>query len=292
MDTARLAQSVAAIEGRATRILTRFEHGTLAWRTWPGPENAPHLLLAHGGSGSWTHWFLNIPSLVADFRVTTIDLPGLGDSDKLPKGYTAQDAVDAVVAGLDEVMGDEPFHLCAFSWGCALMSQLSARSPERFRSMMLVGPASLGDIERRGGMLPLIRRTPEMSVDEVYAANRENLARLMIHDRSVIDDLSVYLQTLNTRRARFNSPQFVRTTLTLDGVGSHRVPLKVVYGDQDAPALPDVAGKEALFREVRPDVAFELVPGAGHWLQYEAPTRFHSILTDWTSRFEATAPSA
>ena len=108
----------------------------------------------------------------------------------------------------------------------------------------------------------------------------------MIYDQTKIDDLAVYLQTENTRRARFNSPQFARTRLTLDGVAAHTVPLQVIYGTEDASAKPDVAGKKQMFIDVRPDVSFHLVQGCGHWLQYEKPEVFHRLVLEWSGQNE------
>lgn len=120
-----------------------------------------------------------------------------------------------------------------------------------------------------------------MSEQEVHDANRENLARLMIYDRNRVDDLAVYIQTLNTQKARFNSPQFARSKLVLDGVSQIRVPLKVVYGQFDAPGLPNIAAKQKLLESVRADVEFEIVPDAGHWLQYEQAALFNEIALQW-----------
>jgi 2-hydroxy-6-oxonona-2,4-dienedioate hydrolase len=126
-----------------------------------------------------------------------------------------------------------------------------------------------------------------MSAAERFEANRKNLGRLMIFDQSRIDDLAVYLQTENTRRARFNSPQFGNTRLTLDGVAANCIPLQVIYGSEDIPAKPDVVGKEKIFRDVRPDLTFHLVGGCGHWLQYENPEEFHRLILSWTNQNES-----
>ena len=134
---------------------------------------------------------------------------------------------------------------------------------------------------RRTKMQPLLRRNRSMTQDEVFATNRENLARLMIHDRDRIDDMAVWIQTENTNRSRFNSPQFALSTLVLDGVARVTSPLYVIYGEFDAPAYPNFAIREEKLRKVRPDVRFELVPGGGHWLQYELPDVFNSKCIDW-----------
>jgi len=130
-------------------------------------------------------------------------------------------------------------------------------------------------------MKPLIKRHPGMEPKEMFAANKENLVRLMFHQRSRIDEMAVYIQTENTNRARFNSPQFARSRLVLDGVQGATAPVKVIYGDHDAPAQPDIESKKALFEEVKPDVHFQIVPDAGHWLQYERSDLFNKMCVEW-----------
>jgi pimeloyl-ACP methyl ester carboxylesterase len=281
MEIADLRRELQALENLAEKILVPCHEGTMAYRIWQGPFHAETVLLVHGGSGSWLHWVRNIAFLQRQYHVVTVDLPGLGDSAELPGGYTAADAVDLFVKGTLQVMQGQNFHIAAFSWGCAVSAQAAPQLAKQLSSLLLTGPASLGDIPRRGTMKPLIRRTRSMSEQEVHDANRENLARLMIYDRNRVDDLAVYIQTLNTRKARFNSPQFARSKLVLDGVSQIRVPLKVVYGQFDAPGLPNIAAKQKLLESVRADVEFEIVPDAGHWLQYEQAALFNEIALQW-----------
>ena len=281
MQASTLKAQLASLERAAERITVPCHDGEMVYRRWPGPARAETILLVHGGSGSWLHWFRNIEALRRHCHVIAVDLPGLGDSSELREGYTAADAIDVFVKGTRAVLSQDAFHIAAFSWGCAVSSQSAVHLQDQLRSLMLLGPASLGDIPRRGGMKPLIRRTPQMSESEVHATNRENLARLMIYDRSRIDDLATYIQTVNTQKSRFNSPQFARTTLVLDGVARTRVPVKVVYGEFDAPALPDIASKRALFNAANSDIEFEIVPDGGHWLQYEQPEIFNDLALNW-----------
>lgn len=283
MKASTLKHQLTALEQLAERITVPSHEGNMVYRRWSGPAGAETLLLVHGGSGSWLHWYRNIEFLQQHCHVIAADLPGLGDSAALQEGYTAGDAVEAFIQGARAVIGSEAFHMAAFSWGCAVSAQSAIHFQNQLRSLLLVGPASLGEDPRRSSMKPLIRRTPEMSESEVQAANLENLARLMIHDRSRIDEMAIYIQTLNTQKARFNSPQFARTTLVLDGVAGIQTPVKVVYGAYDAPALPDVAGKRALFNAVNSEVEFEVVPDAGHWLQYEQPEAFNHLALNWLS---------
>lgn len=154
----------------------------------------------------------------------------------------------------------------------------------RLKSVMLTGPASVGNLPWRSQMEPLIKRTHDMSRDEVLAVQRENLARLMIYDSEQIDDLAVLIQDMNTARARFSSPQYARATMVIEGLTGTSTPLFVIYGEYDAPAYPDLDARRDIFQSTRPDVRFEIVENAEHWLQYEQPDVFNSRCIEWLSR--------
>jgi pimeloyl-ACP methyl ester carboxylesterase len=255
--------------------------GRLPVRRWANPEKEKVLLL-HGGSGSWLHWFRNIPALSEKFDCYALDLPGLGGAESCPENSSADIAADETLAACESLFEDS-FHIVAFSWGCTVTAMMMKRLAGRLKSVMMTGPAAVGNLPRRINMKPLIKRTPDMSSDEVMEAQRENLARLMIHDRDRIDALAVVIQEMNTSRARFSSPQYARSTLLIDGVKGTETPLYVIYGEYDAPAYPELEARREVFTLARPDVRFELVADAGHWLQYEKPDLFNERCIAWLS---------
>lgn len=256
--------------------------GRMPVRSWPNRQDPSreHVLFLHGGSGSWMHWIRNIKPLSEQFNCHAIDLPGLGDADMCEEDSRIESAASALKSAIESFL-DEPFHIVAFSWGCTLTAVLLREIEGSVKSVMLTGPASVGDVPVNPGMKQLIRRTPDMTEAEIYAAQRTNLSRLMIHDEAKIDDLAVWIQQDNTSRARFNSRQYVRTTLVLDGLHGTNVPLYIIYGEFDGPAWPEVYEREAIFRGARPDARFEVIPGAGHWLQYEEPEQFNERCREW-----------
>ncbi len=284
IDHERCAALVESLAAKSEMQETACANGTMPFRRWPcqGADDAQTIVLCHGGSGSWTHWIANIETLAQRFHVVAPDLPGLGDAASLPDGDTAEDAAHWLGEGIAEVV-DGRCHLAAFSWGCIPASMVAASGRLDLASLLLIGPAGLGPMPERPALEPLIRRTPDMSAEEVDDANRENLARLMIADRQRIDDLAVYLQTLNTRRSRFNSPQFAGTRLVLDSLAALSVPTCIVYGELDATARPNIGYRREQLLAVRPDIRFEVHPGAGHWLQYEAAREFNALLVEWVT---------
>ena len=279
-----LQEQIEAIEAQSTVSWFPCGDGQMPLRRWESDQGtaADTVVLLHGGSGSWLHWFRNIEDLKQQFNVVAADLPGLGDAAMCPVESDAHSAADvtreALSAGIDGEM-----HIVAFSWGCTVTATIMKSLESRLKSVLLTGPASVGNLPWRTQMKPLIKRTPDMSREEVLAAQRENLSRLMIHDRTRIDDLAVLIQELNTTRARFSSPQYSRKTLVLDGLTGTSTPLFVIYGEFDAPAYPGLEARREIFASIRPDARFEIVENAGHWLQFERADVFNARCIEWIS---------
>jgi pimeloyl-ACP methyl ester carboxylesterase len=274
-----LPNNILALEKEAVVHWYPCGEGRMPIRQWQH-AGAEKVVLLHGGSGSWLHWVRNITALREHFDVYAIDLPGLGDAAMCEVESDAVSAARATESALEQLF-DAAFHIVSFSWGCTITAMIMRDIAPRLKSVMLTGPAAVGDLPRRVTMKPLIKRTPEMEREEVLAAQKENLARLMIHQRSRIDDTAVTIQDINTSRARFSSPQYARSTLVIDGVRETTTPLFVIYGDHDAAAYPELEARRDIFLDARPDARFELVDDAGHWLQYEMPELFNQRCIEW-----------
>ena len=166
------------VASRVERVACEF--GALQFRYWAGPTGGETLLLVHGGSGSWLHWVANIEALTQHYQVWAVDLPGLGASGALASGYNADDAVGAFIAGCRALESLQPYHLIAFSWGCAVSSQAALQLGESVKSLTLMVSASIGDVSRRVGMWPLQWRGLDLSVSEVELLHRGYLRYLLI----------------------------------------------------------------------------------------------------------------
>lgn len=279
-----IEEQIIALESEAVTTQSKGELGTVTYRTWQpwGDQMGGELVvMMHGGSGSWSHWIRNIPKLSDYYELLVPDLPSLGDSSTLPSDTEPKDIAQLVVQTLKQMVGPRRFHLVAFSWGCVISALVAAELGSQVKSILLVGPASTGKPPTKNTMQPLISRTKDMSEDEVDAANRENLARLMIHDRQKIDGLAVALQTRNTTKARYNSPRHAMKELLLGGLSQTTANLLVIYGQEDTVSLPYLDWRESQIRSVRSDLVFETVPGVGHWLQYEVADWFNERTVTW-----------
>jgi pimeloyl-ACP methyl ester carboxylesterase len=284
-DNAEAAQAwLERLEQAAQRWETPCGEGRMVWRGWGPPKDAgsdagsgqaPAVLLLHGGAGSWRHWVRNLGALAADHTVLAPDLPGLGDSAKAPEPVGAEAIATLVVRGLNEVLEpDRPLHIAGFSFGGVIAGLVAAMAGARVRSLTLIGSGGLGPPNRSVELV----RVRDKTGDERLAAHRENLLRMMLAAPASVDALALEIQEQNTRRARLNSGfMWISPVLheALPRVFGH---VHALWGEHEMPDAALLAVRTELLRKARPDAEVAVVPGAGHWLFYEAADRFNAML--------------
>ncbi len=270
------AAIVAEFERRARRFETKCGDGVLVWRAW---GIGPPVLLAHGGHGAWSHWIRNIDALAAERTVWALDLPGLGDS-ALPPRQDHEAISEVLATGLRQLIApDLPVDIVGFSFGGVVSAHLAAFYPELVRRVILVDTGGLdlptGPIDVRGirGLADAERR----------AVLRANLLSLMLHDPASVDELALYLQALNGRRARIQAEKLVLPDRLIKVLPRVSVQLDAIWGEYDGPH-PDPAAQATVLRRFQPDLDLCVIPGAGHWSMYERPEAFNRAVLDLLSR--------
>jgi 2-hydroxy-6-oxonona-2,4-dienedioate hydrolase len=270
--------TVALVEGiaaEAERIETPCGDGTMVWRIW---GKGPPLVLLHGGYGSWTHWVRNVLPLSRQFMVVAPDLPGLGESATPPEPWTASGIAAIIVAGLDTILPQGvPAHLAGFSFGGVMGGNVAAQMGDRLRGFTVVGSNGLG-LNR--SPTELHRVPPDATEEEEFATHRFNLNQLMIFNPDKIDELALYLQKWNHTRARMRSRRFSRSGALIDALPRITARLDGIWGGRDATAYPHLDERAQTLRSVQPGARFEVIPGAGHWVQYEAAEQFNPIIAE------------
>ena len=269
---------VAKIGAEARRVETPCGDGTLAWRIW---GSGPPLVLLHGGYGSWTHWIRNIPVLSQRFTVIAVDMPGLGDSTTPPEPWTADGLAAIVVRGLDDVLpaGEKP-HLAGFSFGGVIGGVVAAQLGDRLKAFTVVGSNGMG-LER--APTPLERVPADANEEQEFATHRYNLNQLMIHDPDKIGELALWLQKTNHAKARMRSRRFSRSGALVEALPKIKARLDGIWGERDATAYPQVDERRRLLQSIQPSARFTVVPGAGHWVQFEAADAFNRIITEYAT---------
>jgi len=271
-------ETVVFVEGvaaEAQRIETPCGAGTMVWRVW---GSGPPLILLHGGYGSWTHWIRNVLVLARRFTVIAPDLPGLGESSTPPEPHTAEGLAAIIVEGLDIVLSNDAApHIAGFSFGGVLGGHVAAQLGDRLRALTLVGSNGLGLVRQPTAL----QRVPAgVSAEEALAVHRRNLGALMIADPAKIDELAVYIQSQNAPRGRVRSRRFSRADTLARALPLVKARLDGIWGARDATAYPHLDERARVLRSFQPGARFEVIAGAGHWVQYEAAERFNPLLAE------------
>jgi pimeloyl-ACP methyl ester carboxylesterase len=266
---------VEGIAAEAQQLQTPCGDGHLVWHSW---GSGPPLVLLHGGYGSWTHWIRNVLPLSRQFCVIAPDLPGLGDSAMPPEPHSAAGLAAIIVAGIDRIVphGAE-LRLAGFSFGGVIGGSVAAQLGDRLRSFTVVGSNGLG-LER--SPTPLRRVPPDADEPEEFATHRYNLNQLMIADPDKIDELALWLQKTNHARARMRSRRFSRSDALMQALPNIKARLSGIWGERDATAYPHVEERARILQSVQPAARFVTVPGAGHWVQFEAADQFNPLLAE------------
>ena len=243
--------------------------------------SGPPLILFHGGMGSWTHWIRNIPTLASRFTVYAPDLPGCGDSVSVAEAIEHAQYMDIVCTALEAITAREPASVAGFSFGGAIASLFSMRMPRSVRKLALLNPGGLGGIGPRR-VMDLRKMPPETArEDEKRAVLRHNLLQFMLAHPESVDEQAIEIQRGNAARTRYDSRRFSYGTFTRDSIALIEAPIMAIFSELDNFAWPSIHARVIPCRSLRPDMRIEIVPNAGHWVQYEAAAAVNRLLLDF-----------
>jgi len=268
-----LKQEIDAAVDKAKRIELPTPSGMQVWHVWNEAAANP-LVLLHGGSGSWNHWVRNVLPLSESRAVWALDTPGLGDSE-LPSG--AEDADDLSVPlaqGLKALFKEEPVDMVGFSFGGLMAGFLAAQQPLRTKRMVLVGVPGLG----LSNNIPNMRGfRANMTHEERMVVHRNNLLAIMLHDEKNITPELLAMQEHNVLRDRLRRRRIARSDVLLSLQKHWTCEVHGIWGQRDAlyegalHLIPDLLIECQLKQ-------FDIIEGAGHWVQFEAADAFNQIL--------------
>lgn len=268
-----------------------LEIGVLAW----GEPGAPLALLTHGyPDTAWT-WRLLAPLLAAaGRRVVAPFSRGYGPTSLGQDGYRARVLAQDLLALHEVLGGDDRAVLIGHDWGAVATYAVAAAAPERFRRYVtlavpppiaLLTPfTSVGTV---GLGLRQLRNSWYFAFNQLPLAER-SLERLVTrHWRDwspgydAREDIPRVLSALDTRERRTAALTYYRDNLRGGAVEGFRLrpaaPVLYLHGQDDGCVRADLAAHASL----PVGSHFALVPGAGHFLQLEAPDAVHAQVQSW-----------
>jgi 2-hydroxy-6-oxonona-2,4-dienedioate hydrolase len=265
---------IDTLDKASTRRTTPVGDGDLVWRIWGRGEP---LLLVHGGTGSWMHWMRNIEDLSRDYTLLVPDIPGSGESANPELPTSVEKVAAALLAGIDAIVGpDMPFAVAGFSMGGLVSGFVTKLAGDRVTTLVLVG--AVGTTARRGE-LARMKSWRRLPTDEAKRdAHRTNLEILMVHDPKVVDDAALYMQFNNAERSRVRGKHINPTGDLSQTLPQFKGRLASIWGEHDATAGPYLLERRDKIEQFKPGASFDIIPGAGHWVQYEAADAFNRLL--------------
>jgi len=264
-----------------------------------GPAEGELFIMLHGFPEGAESWSRQVDALArAGGLALAPDMRGYGLSDA-PEGvgsYAIGELVEDV-AGIIKAFGRTEAHVAGHDWGAIVAWFFASRHPEMTKSLtaLSVGhPAALAaagreDEDQRSRSRYIALFLQEGKAEEVLSEDGYRRLRAMFAlgpnpeavPRAVVDHFVRSLSrpgrltaALNYYRANFsNGAEWAalaqQVTVT--------APATLLWGDQD-PALGR-RGAEGTARFMKPDYRFEILEGAGHWLQFERPGEVSRSLT-------------
>lgn len=119
----------------------QLSHGVTSYELC-GPENAPIIVLMHGGTIPMCTWNEQVKRFTdAGFRILRYDQYGRGGSQRLSIPYTRKVYSDQLYDLLNSLKIYQPVHLLGPSFGGAISLSFASRFPQRVKSIVLISPA-------------------------------------------------------------------------------------------------------------------------------------------------------
>lgn len=243
--------------------------------------SGPPLVLTHGGVGSWKHWVRNVGPLSEHFTVYAFDLPGFGRSPPIDR-TADRDAYlrhcwDGIAAAVPK---QGPVYLAGFSFGSVVGAHVAVRFGDRMARLSLISPGGVRSI--RANEPDYEKMPPEDAPEaERRAVVRRNLLKLMLHHPESADAEAIDIQHENIRLTRYPSVRVSRGDWLLDDLRRIRCPLQIVLGEFDTVIYPSHAHRLDHIRSAKPDFRVDIVPGAGHWMQFERADAVNRVLIEF-----------
>lgn len=244
------------------------------------------VLLVHGFPDDHTVWRNQIKELVtAGYRVIAPDNRGCGESDMAARtrDYLLPRLVADLVGVLD-ALGIERVKLVGHDWGAVIAWVFAARHPERVERYVAlsVGHAAAyaaGPLEQKLKGWYVLMFQLRGFAELLIKARDWAFFRRFTDSHAELPNWIAKLERPGRLTAAINYYRANIGILLKPDRSKVTVPVLGIYSDGDrylamAQMTDSAAYVDAPFR-------FELVRGAGHWLQIDAPDQVNALLLDY-----------
>ena len=253
-------------------------------------EGAAVILLPPGASGA-SAWRQVTRQMSLGCQTIAVNHSGYGLTESFiaVRPMTLDDEADAVLSITQNF--SQPMHLVGHSFGGAVAVRLAVRAPERFKSLVLIEPASYPLLHELGESL-LAREVHDVNrrfVRQVQCNELQSAFELYLAyyngDRDAFRDLTVRakerLLGLSSTVAAALTAVHMDVTSLADWAAVN-IPTLLVRGERTDPMHRILTER---MRAARPMSRLETVSGAGHLLSISHPGETARLLTAHCGRY-------
>jgi pimeloyl-ACP methyl ester carboxylesterase len=247
-----------------------------------GPENAPIALMIHGWSSSWYALSPLFNDLKNRYHVIAVDLPGYGESPRLPERTTIEGYAD-FLAKFVRQLSDQQVTVIGHSMGGMIGMTMALRHPGLLERLVAICPTISGNLSTFINLfispITILERVPLLGwiiggLEPHFFGITDSLMRpASFASRSTISDDEYRMLRFDARRPgqgrvraecywAMRSNNLSGKLKTITGL-----PTLMVWGMEDNTVPLRDASIVAL---EWPDADVRIIPNAGHWPQFEA----------------------
>jgi pimeloyl-ACP methyl ester carboxylesterase len=255
----------------------------------------PMIVMIHGFPDFWYTWRKQMEVLSAHYRVLAVDQRGYDLSDR-PAGIE-QYAMPLLVNDIGAVIkaeGRNSAVIVGHDWGGAVAWTLAMTHPEWIQALVILNLPHPSGIQRE------IKNNPEQRKNSQYAFNfqksgaektlsSEKLAAWVKDDAARAHYIEAFNRSnfeamLNYYRANYPRPDQDAAVPTPPPLPLPKVTVPVLefHGLGDQALLPGALS--GTWDLVEKDFTLVTIPGAGHFVQQDAPELVTATMSDWLGR--------
>lgn len=257
--------------------------GRLHWIDYPPVDRrGQDVVLLHGLGSSSGDWLLQAPILQDRHRVVAIDLPGFGQSPRLPGWPSIADYARGVSRAMAEAE-IEAAHLIGLSLGGSVALQFGMDFPDQARSLTLVNAFARLRVQPLAMLRTGVRfvyvlmgrmdRVGAWVAEELFPDPQQEELRRYAAGRLAHSGRRSYLQA-GRALARFNAGR---------RLGDVRCPTLVVAGDNDT-TIP-LSAKLEMVRRI-PGARLARFAGSGHATPIDEAQAFNELIEQFLDEVE------
>ena len=282
----RLERGAAGLDHRVVQVDDHRVHYLEG-----GPADAPVVLLVHGFGGDKDNWTRMARHLSDGYRVVAPDLPGWGESSRLPAASYDIKAQAARLEAFRKTIGLKRFHLAGNSMGGHLAGVYAATYPDPVRSVGLFNNGGVPEVNASELSKALARGEHPLLVEDAEGFRRM-MAFIFVEVPFIPGPVEAYFAERAVRNRAFTKRIWQdlinRPAPLMPLLSKLSMPVLILWGDTDR--LLDVSIIQNMTPAL-PHASVVVMKACGHTPMIERPEETSEHYLAFLSKGQVPRPS-